>query len=55
MHCAKAFMRFKLWDASSQVERDALSTMGMMIDSQTGTTSPDETLDELRRRYQKDL
>lgn len=55
MHCAKAFMRSKLWDASSQVDRGALPTMGKMIDSQTGTTSPDETLDELRRRYQKDL
>lgn len=55
MHCAKAFMRSKLWDASSQVERGALPTMGKMIDSQTGTTSPDETLDEMRRRYAPDL
>lgn len=55
LHCVKAFMRSKLWDASSQVDRSALPTMGKMIDSQTGTTSPDETLDELRRRYQKDL
>ena len=55
MHCAKAFMRSKLWDPSSQVERSALPTAGKMIDSQTGTTSPDETLEELRLRYAPDL
>ena len=55
MHCAKAFMRSKLWHPSSQVERGALPTMGKMIDSQTGTTSPDETLEEMRRRYAPDL
>ncbi len=55
MHCAKAFMRSKLWDPSAQVARSALPTMGRVIDSQTGTTSPDETLEELRARYAPDL
>ncbi len=55
LHCAKALMRSKLWDASSLLGRDALPTMGRMIDSQTGTQSPVETLEEMRLRYAPDL
>jgi PPOX class probable FMN-dependent enzyme len=55
LHCAKAFMRSKLWDASSQLSRDALPSMGRMIDNQTGTESPAETLEEMRLRYAADL
>jgi PPOX class probable FMN-dependent enzyme len=55
LHCAKAFMRSKLWDAASQLGRDALPTMGRMIDSQTGTQSPAETVEEMRLRYAPDL
>jgi PPOX class probable FMN-dependent enzyme len=55
LHCAKAFMRSRLWDPASQVSREALPTMGRMIDSQTGTESPVETLAEMRARYASDL
>ena len=55
LHCAKAFMRSKLWNPSVQVSRSALPTMARMIDSQTGTSSPDETLEEMRLRYAPDL
>lgn len=31
LHCAKAFKRSKLWDATAQVPRDALPTLGAML------------------------
>ncbi len=34
LHCAKALIRSKLWDASAQVERSALPTLGAMIADQ---------------------
>lgn len=34
LHCAKAFMRSRLWDAQMQVERDVLPTMGEMLRDQ---------------------
>jgi len=55
LHCAKAFMRSKLWDASAQVERDALPTIGQMINDQAGTQIPLETREEMARRYAPDL
>ncbi|MEP9353919.1 pyridoxamine 5'-phosphate oxidase family protein [Xanthobacter sp. KR7-65] len=34
LHCAKAFMRSRLWDAAAQVPRTALPTMGEMLRDQ---------------------
>ena len=34
LHCAKAFMRSRLWDAEAQVERSVLPTMGEMLRDQ---------------------
>lgn len=34
LHCAKAFMRSRLWDPAAQVERTALPTMGEMLRDQ---------------------
>ncbi|HEX6721481.1 MAG TPA: pyridoxamine 5'-phosphate oxidase family protein [Burkholderiaceae bacterium] len=55
LHCAKAFMRSKLWSASSQVARAALPTMGEMLNDQTGIQTPPETQEEMVRRYAQDL
>ena len=55
LHCAKAFMRSKLWDASAQVGRDALPTIGQMINDQAGMQIPPETREEMARRYAPDL
>jgi hypothetical protein len=55
LHCAKAFMRSRLWDAASQVPRDTLPTMGQMINDQTGIDTPPETQQEMARRYAPDL
>ena len=55
LHCAKAFMRSRLWDAASQLPRDTLPTMGQMINDQTGIDTPPETQQEMARRYAPDL
>jgi PPOX class probable FMN-dependent enzyme len=55
LHCAKAFMRSRLWSAAAQVERSALPTIGRMINDQIGLTAPAETQDEMLARYAKDL
>jgi uncharacterized protein len=55
LHCAKAFMRSRLWYAESHVPRSALPTLGQMIKDQTGIEVPAETQEEMARRYAPDL
>ena len=55
LHCAKAFMRSKLWDASTHVDRDALPTIGQMINDQAGMNVAPESREEMARRYAPDL
>jgi len=55
LHCAKAFMRSRLWEPASRVERATLPTLGRMIADQTGLEIPPETEEEMRRRYAADL
>ncbi len=55
LHCAKAFMRSKLWDRSIQIDRARLPTMGEMIGEQTGMSGPPETQAEMLERYKNDL
>ena len=55
LHCAKAFMRSKLWDASTHVDRSLLPTIGQIINDQAGMNIPDETREEMIRRYTPDL
>jgi PPOX class probable FMN-dependent enzyme len=55
LHCAKAFMRSKLWSAASHVPRSMMPTMGEMIRDQTGIEGPAETQEEMARRYAPDL
>src|SRR5215471_12495498 len=55
LHCAKAFMRSRLWDARAQVPRETLPTMGQMLNDQTGIDTPAETREEMCRRYAADL
>jgi PPOX class probable FMN-dependent enzyme len=59
LHCAKAFMRSRLWDPAARVERGALPTSGRMISEQTGVQVPPELLEEtqeqMARRYAPDL
>jgi uncharacterized protein len=55
LHCAKAFMRSRLWDETSKVDRDTLPTLGRMISDQTGIEGPVETREPMIKRYLPDL
>lgn len=53
LHCAKAFMRSRLWDAASQIDRQTLPTMNQMIGAQTGINT--ESQQETYKRYLTEL
>ncbi len=55
LHCAKALMRSRLWDAASQVDRSVLPTMGQMINDQIGVEAPAESQADMLARYAADL
>ncbi|MAN79190.1 MAG: phosphohydrolase [Rhodospirillaceae bacterium] len=56
MHCAKAFMRSRLWDPEARVPRDALPTAAEMMRGQTGDQSiADESTEAAVARYKKEL
>ena len=55
LHCAKAFMRSKLWHPETWIDRAALPTMGEMLNDQTATRSPPESQAQLAARYAVDL
>ena len=55
LHCAKALMRSRLWQADAQLPRASLPTMGQMIADQTGMAGPHETDEAMRKRYAPDL
>lgn len=55
LHCAKAFMRSKLWEASAQIDRESFPTMGEMLKDQLGSKEAPETREAMLARYKKDL
>jgi uncharacterized protein len=55
LHCAKAFLRSRLWEPGARVDRDVLPTAGKMIGDQTGIHAAPETREEMVRRYAPDL
>jgi len=55
LHCAKAFMRSKLWDKQSHIERSLLPSMGEMINEQAKMITPAETQEEMMARYRAEL
>ena len=55
LHCAKAFLRSRLWESDAKVDRSALPTAGKMISDQTGIHVAPETREEMVKRYQPDL
>ena len=55
LHCAKAFLRSRLWSADAHVPRDAMPTAGRMISDQTGIVVAAETREDMERRYAPDL
>ena len=55
LHCAKAFMRSDLWAAAARFDRAALPTAGQMLCDHTGVSTPPETPEAMRQRYEPDL
>ena len=55
LHCAKALMRSKLWDASRHLDRAALPSMGEMLRDQIGGDVAAETQEQMLARYAVDL
>ncbi len=51
LHCAKALMRSRLWQAEAQVVRNVLPTMNQMIHAQIGMAAPTETQEQMEHRY----
>lgn len=59
LHCAKAFMRSRLWDAQAQLPRSALPSMTEMLRDQIreyrGEEVPAEPQEEMLARYRQTL
>lgn len=55
LHCAKAFMRSKLWGSDSQVDRSKFPTMGQILNDQVQGNERIESQEEMVERYKKDL
>lgn len=55
LHCAKAIMRARLWDAQAKVERSALPTMNEMLRDQIGQTEPAEPQEAMVARHKTEL
>ena len=55
LHCAKAFLRSKLWSESAKIARSTLPTSGQMISEQTGIQLTPESKEDMERRYEPDL
>ena len=55
LHCAKAFMRARLWQADALQPRASLPSIGQMIADQTGTALAPETQEAMAQRYAPDL
>jgi len=51
LHCAKAFLRSRLWDPAARQDRKMLPTAGRMISDQTGIVVADESREDMERRY----
>ena len=55
LHCAKAFMRSKLWLPETQVPRSALPTLNQMIHDQIGLEATPESQVDMQARYQQQI
>jgi len=55
LHCAKAFMRSKLWNESVKIDRNEFPTIAQMLKDQLGSIEAPESLEAMENRYQKDL
>lgn len=51
LHCAKALMRSRFWEADAQVPRNVMPTLNQMIQSQMGIATPPEPQELMVARY----
>jgi uncharacterized protein len=52
MHCAKALMRGRVWDPDARVPREEFPSMGEIMRAHAGVIGPEESQEEMLRRYQ---
>lgn len=55
LHCAKAFMRSKLWSPESRIDRSTLPSINEMIKDQLSLDGPAAPQSEIPARYEKVL
>ncbi len=55
LHCAKAFMRSKLWSKENSIHPSEFPSMGQMLKDQLNTSGKPETREEMTERYLKDI
>jgi PPOX class probable FMN-dependent enzyme len=55
LHCAKAFLRSKLWDPKVQVDRKSLPTLGRMIADQIAGLDADKVDENVEQAYRNSL
>lgn len=53
LHCAKALMRSRLWQADAQVERAVLPSLNQMIQDQIGSLDSPEAQEAMVQRYRQ--
>jgi len=53
LHCAKALMRSRLWQADAQVERAVLPSLNQMIHDQIGSLDSPEAQEAMVQRYRQ--
>jgi hypothetical protein len=55
LHCGKALMRARLWEADAKIERASLPSLGEMLKEQIGLATPAESQADMLARYRENL
>lgn len=55
LHCAKAFMRSKLWNENAQTDPSTFPSIGEMLKDQLGSEGEAESREDMVKRYMKDI
>jgi len=55
LHCAKAFMRSRLWDPEAQIPRSTLAPFNVMLLDHTGGNIALESDEDQLKRYEREL
>ena len=55
LHCAKAFMRSKIWNIKTHTSPNSFPTMGVMLKEQLNSPQVAESKEQMIKRYTKDI